>query len=218
MPSMPSVIQKLKDTSKNQLSEEPTVAGTTSGTAQASSEQPRKSSFDEDDKALLGFTGEKKKFSYGASGGPKTSLGISDDRHGTIASGPRANLSPKQKRDVAQAFEVFDVGGTGYMSTVDLRVALRALGFDATKNEMKKLCEIFDVGDTGRLCFADFMTIIEMKLGEDDTKEDIQKAFNLFDKDQVGYIAFHNLRQVALELGEDINDEEIAVRKKYDLK
>lgn len=36
------------------------------------------------------------------------------------------------------------------------------------------------------------------------------KAFSLFDKDNMGRIAFRNLRDAAHELGEDVNDEEIA--------
>jgi len=50
-----------------------------------------------------------------------------------------------------------------------------------------------------------------MKLAEKDSKDEIQKAFNLFDKDHTGLITFQNLKQIASELGEELNDEEILV-------
>ncbi|CAL8091150.1 unnamed protein product [Orchesella dallaii] len=170
----------------------------------------RKSSFETDKSEMIFNPNEKRKFSLGPVPSKKP-----DDLEKQVAKamteGTRVLLSAKQKKDIAEAFNAFDVEGIGYMSTVDLRVALRALGFEARKQDMKKILEIYDKGNTGRLCYSDFMSIIESKLGETDTKEDIIKAFKLFDKDHVGHISFHNLRQVATELGEDINDEEIAV-------
>jgi len=49
------------------------------------------------------------------------------------------------------------------------------------------------------------------KLAEKDNREEINKAFKLFDLDQMGKISFQNLQQIATELGETLNDEEIMV-------
>jgi hypothetical protein len=53
--------------------------------------------------------------------------------------------------------------------------------------------------------------VISFKLTEKDTRDEILKAFKLFDKDQTGFITFENLQQIATELGEGLNDEEIKV-------
>lgn len=50
-----------------------------------------------------------------------------------------------------------------------------------------------------------------MKLAEKDSKDEIQKAFNLFDKDHTGLITLQNLKQIAIELGEELTDDEILV-------
>lgn len=61
------------------------------------------------------------------------------------------------------------------------------------------------------------MEVISHKLAEKDSKAEILKAFKLFDKDHTGFITFENLRQIAVELGEGLNDEEIKVIKRFNL-
>jgi Ca2+-binding EF-hand superfamily protein len=47
------------------------------------------------------------------------------------------------------------------------------------------------------------------KMTEKDSKEELQKAFRLFDAEGSGRITLEALRHVALELGEDLKDEEL---------
>jgi Ca2+-binding EF-hand superfamily protein len=124
---------------------------------------------------------------------------------------PHIELSQKQKRDIKDAFNVFDTDGTGLMNCKELKVALRALGFEPRKSEMKKLINQVGKGHAlnGKLCFTDFLQLILIKMSERDCMDEILKAFKLFDKEQKGNITFDNLRRVVSELGEDLNDEEI---------
>jgi len=120
-----------------------------------------------------------------------------------------ADLTTKQKEEIKKAFDACDVEGSGYVRPLDLKIALRALGFEPRKNDVKKLFEKFDKDVKGKLCFTSFMEVITYKLGERDSKEEINRAFRLFDRDGTGYITLENLRQVSQELGEGLNDEEI---------
>ena len=50
----------------------------------------------------------------------------------------KQNLTKGQKEDLKTAFNLFDTDGTGTIDSKELKVALRALGFEPKKDEMKK--------------------------------------------------------------------------------
>lgn len=104
---------------------------------------------------------------------------------------------------------MFDTDGVGKIDTKELKVAIRALGFEPKKEEIKKMIADIDPGDTGKLSFDDFLTLMSIKMAEKDSKEEILKAFRLFDDDDTGKISFKNLKRVAKELGENLTDEEL---------
>jgi len=121
----------------------------------------------------------------------------------------RVDLSDEQKADIQEAFSLFDTQGTGTIDTKDLKVAMRALGFEPRKEEIKKMMMEADKDNTGKLSLDNFITLMANKMAEKDTKEEILKAFKLFDDDESGKISFINLKRVAKELGENLSDEEL---------
>lgn len=86
---------------------------------------------------------------------------------------------------------------------------MRALGFDVRKAEVLKLMKEYDRNETGQIEYLDFVDIMTQKMADRDPDEEIRKAFALFDEDQSGSISVKNLRRVARELGEVLNDDEL---------
>ncbi|XP_003393273.1 uncharacterized protein LOC126919538 [Bombus affinis] len=122
---------------------------------------------------------------------------------------PKMELTAEQKDDIKEAFDLFDPDGTGRIATKELKVAIRALGFEPKKEEIKKLIADVDPDGLGTLSFEEFLNLMSTKMLEKDTKEEVLKAFRLFDDDNTGKITFKNLKRVARELGENLTDEEL---------
>ena len=123
----------------------------------------------------------------------------------------KIDISEEQKSDIKEAFSLFDSQSSGYIDCKDLKVAMRALGFEPRKEEIKKMIAEVDKESSGKLSLESFIMLMANKMSEKDTKEEILKAFKLFDDDETGKITFNNLKRVAAELGENLTDEELQV-------
>ncbi|NWT41490.1 CETN2 protein, partial [Chroicocephalus maculipennis] len=141
----------------------------------------------------------------------KPALGAASQRK---KASPKLELTEEQKQEIREAFDLFDTDGTGNIDVKELKesifmVAMRALGFEPKKEEIKKMISDIDKEGTGKISFNDFLVVMTQKMAEKDSKEEILKAFKLFDDDETGKISFKNLKRVAKELGENLTDEEL---------
>jgi Ca2+-binding EF-hand superfamily protein len=109
----------------------------------------------------------------------------------------------------SEAFDLFDSDGSGTIEAKELKVAMRALGFEPKKEDVKRMIAEVDKEGAGTIDFNDFLELMTAKMGERDSRAEILKAFRLFDDDDTGTITFRNLKRVAKELGENISDEEL---------
>ncbi|KAF6726178.1 Centrin-3 [Oryzias melastigma] len=121
----------------------------------------------------------------------------------------RRELTEEQKDEIKEAFDLFDTDKDRQIDYHELKVAMRALGFEVKKMEVLKILKDYDRDGKGKITFEDFNEVVTDRILERDPKEEILKAFKLFDDDESGKISLRNLRRVARELGEDINDEEL---------
>jgi len=134
----------------------------------------------------------------------------------------RVSLTDSQKQELKEAFDLFDTDGSGAIEAKELKVALRALGFEPRKEEIKKLISSLEGGDEAgssrKLDFNEFISLMTLKMSERDTKQQIQKAFLLFQGcsgssssagTNSGKISFEDLCSVARELGESMSEEEL---------
>ena len=97
----------------------------------------------------------------------------------------------------------------GTIDAKELKVAMRALGFEPKKEEIKKMISDIDKDGNGTIDYQEFLEMMTTKMSEKDSREEILKAFRLFDDEEKGKISFTNLKRVAKELGENMKDEEL---------
>lgn len=95
----------------------------------------------------------------------------------------KQELNERQKQNIKEAFDLFDVDGSGHkihkksylahialVGTIDikeLKVALRALGFEPKKDEIKKLISDLNAEqkeNTNTIEFSEFLQIMTAKM------------------------------------------------------
>lgn len=121
----------------------------------------------------------------------------------------RTELTEEQRQEIKEAFDLFDTDGSGSIDSKELKVAMRALGFEPRKEEVKRMINEMDKDGSGTIEYPEFEEMMASKMAERDPREEILKAFKLFDDDNTGKISFKNLKRVARELGETMTDEEL---------
>ncbi|KAH8053144.1 Ca2-binding protein [Aureococcus anophagefferens] len=138
-------------------------------------------------------------------------------------------LGERETAELREAFELFDSEKSGKINLHELKVLLRALGFQARpprarrappppdapappqvkKTDVIKMVHELEPSNEGSVDFLLFSQLMAERYAERDPEEEIMKAFQLFDNDGSGKISLKNMRQVARELGEDLSEEEL---------
>ena len=69
-------------------------------------------------------------------------------------------MTEEQKQEIREAFDLFDTDGSGTIDAKELKVAMRALGFEPKKEEIKKMISDIDKVRIITVIDIDITTII----------------------------------------------------------
>ena len=120
-----------------------------------------------------------------------------------------AELTEEQKQEIRDAFDQFDTDGSGSIDAKELKVAMRALGFELPREEIRQMIAKTAGSNVTAIDFNQFMEMMGQKILERDPYTEILKAFELFDKDHNGSISLKDLKAATIELGENLTDDEL---------
>ncbi|KAJ4750458.1 Calmodulin [Rhynchospora pubera] len=121
----------------------------------------------------------------------------------------RGRLTEYKRKEIREAFELFDLDGSGTIDAKELNVAMRALGFEMTEDQINQMMAEVDKDRSGGIDFDEFLYMMTEKIGERDTKEELMKAFRIIDQDKNGKISIQDIQNIARDLGEIFTVEEI---------
>jgi hypothetical protein len=85
-------------------------------------------------------------------------------RYANSSSSKLHDLTPEQKQEIREAFDLFDTDGSGTIDCKELKVAMRALGFEPKKEEIKRMIAEIDKDGTGTIDFNEFMELMAQKM------------------------------------------------------
>jgi Ca2+-binding EF-hand superfamily protein len=145
-------------------------------------------------------------------------------------------LSEEQRAEINEAFHLFDLDKDRMIDYHELKVAMKALGFDVPKPELLQILREHGTPGPGqqaqpgaqpsRLYISQeaFTSIMTQKILERDPLDEILRAFDLFANAAGGgtgqepRIGIEDLRRVARELGETLEEEELrAMIEEFDI-
>jgi centrin-3 len=154
-----------------------------------------------------------------------------------------ASLSEEQREEISEAFNLFDLDKDGFIDYHELKVAMKALGFDLPKQEILSILQQHGATpqsasskqparDSARaaaqaaypppsrplLGFQTFQALMAQRILARNPEDEILRAFELFDEGGKGRITLQDLQRVARELGETLgNDELVAMIEEFDM-
>lgn len=119
----------------------------------------------------------------------------------------RTELVDAQREEIREAFMLFDLNKDGFIDFHELKVALKALGFEKSKQEV--LAILRDNGENDMINYEAFYDVTASMMLTRDPIDEIKRAFRLFDIDNKGKILLQDLRRVVKDLGENLTTEEM---------
>mmetsp|Transcript_22538 Transcript_22538/g.41494 ORF Transcript_22538/g.41494 Transcript_22538/m.41494 type:complete len:213 (-) Transcript_22538:97-735(-) len=160
--------------------------------------------------------------SFGATGGlnrtgmstgfgalARSGVSSSSGRGGRQPPRGRQGLDEEQIEELREAFNLFDTEHSGTIDARELKAALRALGFEVKKEDVRRMLSDVGKDPTQPIDFNDFQEMMRGRMPDKNSRAEIDKVFALFDEDQTNKISFWNLKRIAQELGESLSDEEL---------
>jgi len=74
------------------------------------------------------------------------------------------DLTEEQRQEIKEAFDLFDSEGNGVIDAKELKVAMRALGFEPKKEEVKKILAEIDRSGEGVIKYEEFLEVMTVKM------------------------------------------------------
>ena len=121
----------------------------------------------------------------------------------------RPGLSEDEILEIKEAFDIFDDDKSGSIDISELKAAMANLGLDSKNAQVSQMVNDLDADGSGSIDFEEFLNMLTAKVTKKETRADVEKVFRLFDEKKTGKIGLRNLREVALEIGEQMTDEEL---------
>ena len=116
--------------------------------------------------------------------------------------------SPEELSKLKEIFSLFDTKNVGVITSRDLCICLKSLGYNPTEAESQDLIMKASPDGNGYLRFPEFVSMMSGKQEAVDSDAELKETFHVFDSNGSGFIGADELMRVMASLGEEITEEE----------
>ena len=124
------------------------------------------------------------------------------------ATNARDKLSPQDLEDLEAAFRAFDEDGSGTIDAAEVDKAMEELGLKGRNHIVKDIVD--GIRDSRKaINFEEFLNLVVNHVGDTKTPEGQTKIFGHYDRNGDGFIDLEEFKEMARQLGETMNEEEV---------
>ncbi|SCN60068.1 centrin-4, putative [Plasmodium chabaudi adami] len=113
------------------------------------------------------------------------------------------------EKEIYECFSLFDTSKSGYIDIREFYFALRSLGLNFKKEQVKKLFLEIKNNIDDKLNFDEFFDIASKHINTRYNEEEIDNMFSLFDPNDTGKITLSSLKSACDDIGEHIEESEL---------
>ncbi|XP_072017140.1 centrin-1-like [Amphiura filiformis] len=123
----------------------------------------------------------------------------------------RSQFTAQEIRDLEMVFNTFDQENTGCIDVVNVRRALRVLGFKISMKTVTRMVEDLDDERNGMIVtFSDFLEIVSLRQGDSrDPYEELIQGFKMMDTGNRGKLSYTDLKRAAHQAGVKFTDKDV---------
>eukprot|EP01051_Picozoa_sp_SAG22_P005488 SAG22_NODE_327_length_12278_cov_10.550209_9_plen_169_part_00 len=118
-------------------------------------------------------------------------------------------LSPAEMEVLQEVFTTFDADGGGSIDVDEMHEAMKSLGSETSKKDIKVLMDEIDEDGNGEVDFDEFVAMMKKKMAGEMDDAAGYEAFKMFDSTKTGLLELADLRHVLEKMGEKATDEEL---------
>ena len=121
----------------------------------------------------------------------------------------KKEITEEQKEEIKSVLGLFNGEIDGTIESSKLKLAMKALGFEPTEEEVNTLLEQHDKENKGTCSCEDFTRVISQKMLEMDPVTEMKKSFKLLCEEGTNKITYKSLQKAVTELAKQMSSDEI---------
>ncbi|KAK2152505.1 hypothetical protein LSH36_326g01027 [Paralvinella palmiformis] len=129
-------------------------------------------------------------------------------------------LTPEEIENYRYHFRQFDLNGDGVISTTELKVVFKNMGYRMSEEQIKAIMKANDIDENGSLSFDEFVQAMPRN-SENFTEEEhriaeMRRKFMEYDKDGNGVVTFDEAHEILEKELAFTPEQSVQLMKKYD--